>query len=98
MNAIHEYTDAERIAQFAMDRGYCINRDEYRACRAVHRRCRRWNTAFYQQQGRRALAVLPPEGPGALAYYRAVEQPAAERRFARWVRLHGEPGDGSPND
>ena len=61
MNAMPEYTDAERIAQPAMDRGHCINRAEYRACSAVHRRCRRWNTAWYMQQSARAFAALPHE-------------------------------------
>lgn len=95
---IQSIHDHGRIAEPAIARGYCTTRAEVRSCRALSRLQNRGRGQYRDQQARKAFHALPHEGPGALAYYRAVIAPNHDRRWARYVRIHGYPGDGSPND
>lgn len=89
---------AQKIAQPALDRGYCISRDEYKACRSLAKTLNRGLGAWRDQLATRAYRALPKEGPGALAYYRSVVYPNIMRRHARWIRLDGVPGEGNRFD
>lgn len=95
---IHSVLDHDRIAEPAIARGYCATRAEVRSCRALSRLHGRGRGQYRDQQARKAFNTLPHEGPGALAYYRAVVYPNHQRRYARHVRIHGEPGYGSHID
>lgn len=96
---VRSIKDHERIAAPAMERGHCLTREEVHSCRVLG--ALRWfdgSGSYTHARAKRASAALPHEGPGALAYYRACVSPNVQRRYARYVRIHGEPGYGSPND
>lgn len=95
---IRSLDDHDRIAEAAIARGYCLTRAEVRSCSALARLVNRGRGNWRDQQGRKARAVLPHQGPGALAYYNACIGPDGQRRYARYVRIYGQPGNGSPND
>lgn len=89
---------AEAVAEPAITRGHCVNRAEYRACSTLARVGHRGLGTYRDQLACRARAAMPKEGPGALAYYRAVTYPNHQRRYTRYVRINGQPGFGSRFD
>lgn len=89
---------AQAVAQPAIDRGFCVSRDEYKACRSLAKTLNRGLGAWRDQLATLAWKSLPKEGPGALAYYRDVVYPNTLRRQARALRLNGAYGDGNRFD